>query len=63
MAGKRMDDAVVLHIGAIPDHDPAEIAPQACSGSDIAPMGIVKLSAIFATIAWAPDIKQPSARA
>jgi len=25
--------------------------------------GIVKLSAIFATIAWAPDIKQPSARA
>jgi hypothetical protein len=27
------------------------------------PDGIVKLSAIFATIAWAPDIKQPSARA
>lgn len=26
-------------------------------------IGIVKLSAIFATIAWAPDIKQPSARA
>ena len=23
---------------------------------------IVKLSAIFATIAWAPDIEQPSAR-
>jgi len=25
--------------------------------------GLVKLSAIFATIAWAPDIEQPSARA
>nr|WP_321575861.1 hypothetical protein [Sneathiella sp. P13V-1] len=37
-AGKGMDDAIVLNIGTIPDHDPAEIAPHACPGSDVAPM-------------------------
>ena len=37
-AGKGMDDAIVLNIGTIPDHDPAEIAPQACSGADVASM-------------------------
>ena len=37
-AGKGMDDAIVLNIGSIPDHDPAEIAPQACPGADVASM-------------------------
>jgi hypothetical protein len=33
-----MDDAVVLQIGAIADHDLAKVASQACPGSDVAPM-------------------------
>ena len=36
--GKGMDDTIVLHIGPVANHDPAEVAPQACSGSDIASM-------------------------
>ena len=37
-AREGMDNAIVLNIGPVANHDPAEIAPQARAGSNIAPL-------------------------